>query len=114
MFRRKKPESTFQAKRRWRGEITWSPGTQVYPIRDIIDWTDVHRGLKIPLPGDKALYLGLSFRAWCHRGPRVWNLVATKRFVEDYEEIGGSEEHLRDMGVSIEGELEVVPPNEPA
>jgi hypothetical protein len=66
------------------------------------------KSLVIPLPNQRALRIGFQWRSWCKLGPRRYTVVASPRFVEQWERMGGTTEQLRETGVKIKGEMNLV------
>lgn len=74
------------------------------------DLGDGRRGKSfvIPIGRGRALRLGWRINLWCKIGPRRYKVVASRRFVEQWEELGGNKEELRESGAFIEGDLNAV------
>jgi hypothetical protein len=79
-------------------------GTQEVRFRQLHELARLAKGWTIPLPRWKALRFGFKLDWWCYVGPRRYQVVATRQFVEEYEriaDIDDAELRLADLGVRV-------------
>lgn len=73
-------------------------------IRSGYDSFDFRKGIVIPLPGDRALRLGLGIDFWCTLGPRRYKVVWTQDALDDLAELVGedkAEDFMKEVGGTL-------------